>query len=105
VESGYRLGSASINPQTSGYTLVAGDDGKIVTINSSSAVTVTAGTAVGFTGFSCIVMQIGAGQVTITGASTTVNSYGGNKISGQYAAATVFCYATNTLAVVGSLTT
>jgi hypothetical protein len=102
---GYTVGPSSINPQTVGYTLVAGDNGKIITINSASAVTLTAGTAVGTTGFSCVIMQLGAGQVSIAGASTTINSFAGTKISGQYAAATLFCYATNTFAVVGNLTT
>ena len=104
ANSGFTVGSVSINSRTTGYTLVASDNGKIVTVNSTSPVTLTAGTDVGFTGFSCVVMQLGLGQVTIAGSSTTVNSYSGTKISGQFAAATLFCYASNTFAAIGSLT-
>ena len=106
VESntGYRVGAGAINAQTTGYSLVAGDNGKIITINSASAVTLTAGTAVGTTGFSCTVIQLGAGQVTIAGSSTTLNSFSGLKLAGQHAAATILCYATNTFNVAGGLT-
>lgn len=107
VESstGYRIGAGAINAQTTGYTLVAGDNGKVITLNSSSPLTLTAGTDVGTTGFSCSVIQLGAGQVTIAGSGVTLNSYSGLKIQGQHGAASIVCYATNTLNVAGNLTT
>ena len=106
VESstGYRVGAGAINAQTAGYSLVVGDNGKIITMNSASAITLTAGTAVGTTGFSCSVVQLGAGQVTIAGSGVTLNSFSGLKIAGQHGTASIVCYATNTLNVAGNLT-
>lgn len=104
-DTGYRIGAGAINAQTVGYSLVAGDNGKVITINSASAITLTAGTAVGTTGFSCSVIQLGAGQITITGSGVTMNSYSGLKIQGQHGAASIVCYATNTFNVAGNLTT
>jgi len=103
--NGFQVGAGAINAQTAGYSLVAGDNGKIITMNSASAMTLTAGTAVGTTGFSCTIIQLGAGQVTIVGSGVTINSYAGLKMAGQHAAATLFCYATNTFNVAGNLVT
>ena len=105
ADDGLAIGAGAINAQTAGYTLVAGDNGKVITINSASAITLTAGTAVGTTGFSCSVIQLGAGQVTIAGSGVTLNSFSGLKIAGQHGAASIVCYATNTLNVAGNLTT
>ena len=102
---GFKVGSSAINTQTVAYTLAATDNGKIVTINSASAVNVTIGTAVGSAGFSCTVIQLGAGQVTFVASSTTLNSANGLKISAQHGAATIFCYATNTFNIAGNLAT
>ena len=53
------------------YTVIATDNGKLVTFNNAAAVTVTvpAGLAVGF---NCKVMQLGAGLVTFQGDGTMV---------------------------------
>jgi hypothetical protein len=102
--NGFQVGSGAINAQTAGHTLAASDNGKIVTINSASPVTLTVGTAVGTTGFSCTVIQVGTGQVTIAGSSTTLNSFSGLKMLGQYSGASIVCYATNTFSVIGGLT-
>ena len=102
---GFRVGSGAINAQIIAYSLQASDNGKIVTVNSGTAVNVTVGTAVGAAGFSCTVIQLGAGQVTFVASGTTLNSANGLKISAQHGAATLFCYATNTFNVAGNLTT
>jgi hypothetical protein len=102
---GFRVGSGAINAQTIAYSLQASDNGKIVTVNSGTAVNVTVGTAVGAAGFSCTVIQLGTGQVTFVASGTTLNSANGLKISAQHGAATLFCYATNTFNVAGNLTT
>ena len=102
---GFRVGSSAINAQTIAYALTAADNGKIITVNSGTAVDVTVGTAVGAAGFSCTVIQLGAGQVTFVASGTTLNSANGLKISAQHGAATLFCYTTNTFNVAGNLTT
>ena len=102
---GFRVGSGAISAKTAAYTLAATDDGKIITVNSASAVNITIGTAVGSAGFSCTVIQLGAGQVTFVASSTTLNSANGLKISAQHGAATIFCYATNTFNIAGNLAT
>ncbi len=73
IVSGGSLLSANIqtNPQTgTTYTLVAADSGKLVTCNNASAITVTvpAGLPIGFR---TMVMQYGAGNVTISNTGQT----------------------------------
>ena len=54
---------ASINDQTgTAYTLLASDNGKVVTLDNGSAVTVTIPSGLGV-GFNCSFIQKGAGQV------------------------------------------
>lgn len=75
-----------VNPQTgTSYSLVAGDNGKIVELNNASAITVTVPTSLG-TGFNCVLVQLGAGQVTLSPSSTTLRNRNGLKTAGQYAA-------------------
>lgn len=105
ASAGYRIGSSAFNAQTIAYALTAADNGKVITINSSSAVNLTVGTAVGTVGFSCTVIQLGTGQVTIAASSTTLNSFSGLKLAGQHAAATIVCYSTNVFNVAGNLVT
>src|ERR1051326_6716360 len=58
--------NAEINTQTgTTYTLLASDNGKIVTCDNGSAITVTVPSGLG-AGFNCLVIQIGAGQVTFS---------------------------------------
>jgi len=100
--------------QTGSYTLVLTDAGKTVTMDSSSANTLTVPTnaSVAFpTGTRIDVLQLGAGQTSIVG-DTGVNVYKYNiavgttaKIAGQYAAATLWKQGTNTWYLVGNLTT
>jgi molybdopterin-binding protein len=102
--NGYVVKSFVFNAQTGAYTLASGDDGRIITIDSASPVNLTVGTAVNIVGFSCTVIQLGTGQVTIVASSTTLNSYNGLKLIGQHAAATIVCYAASTFNVAGNLT-
>ena len=99
----YILSSAGINAKTASYTLVATDNGKTITMNVASAnnLTVPASLAVGF---SCTVIQLGAGQTTIVASSTTLNSYQGYlKISGQHGSASIVSYTSNVYNVTGNL--
>ena len=69
--------SQTINAQTgTTYAFLTTDEGKLVTFNNASAVAVTlsAATATGFTaGYSFDVQDLGAGTVTITPTTSTIN--------------------------------
>lgn len=78
VVSGTVLGTAqAINAQTgTSYAMLAGDAGKLVTFSNASAIAVSLSqaTTAGFTaGYSFDVQNLGAGTVTITGATSTIN--------------------------------
>ena len=103
ISTGYQISSGAINAQTASYSLVAGDNGKIVTMNVASAnnLTVPASLAVGF---NCTIIQLGAGQTTILASGTTLNSYQGYlKISGQHGSASIVGYTSNVYNVAGNL--
>jgi hypothetical protein len=70
------------------YVVQASDAGKLIQVNSSSAVTLQFNTAVSFpTGVEIYVATIGTGKVTI-GGTATVNSPGNIKtLTGQYSTA------------------
>ena len=99
----YKLSSDGIQAKTASYTLVAADNGKIITMNVASANTLTVPASLDV-GFNCTVIQLGAGQTTITASSTTLNSYHGYlKISGQHGSASIVGYTSNVYNVAGSL--
>ena len=103
ISTGYQISSGAINAQTASYSLVAGDNGKIVTMNVASAnnLTVPASLAVGF---NCTVIQLGAGQTTILASGVTLNSYQSYlKISGQHGSASIVGYTSNVYNVAGNL--
>jgi hypothetical protein len=79
---------ASINEQTgTTYTLVDGDNGKVIKFTNGSAITVTLPSGLGL-GFNCSVIQYGAGQITFsTSSSTLYNRQSHTKTAGQYAVA------------------
>jgi hypothetical protein len=78
----------AINTQTANYTLVLTDAGKLINMNSSSALTLTvpANSSVPFpVGTRIYVRKGGAGNVTISGATgVTINAPFGNTITTQY---------------------
>jgi hypothetical protein len=99
----------AINAQTgTTYTTVLSDDGKLVTLNNAGAIVLTvplnATVAYGI-GTQINIMQLGAGQVTITPTGgVTINSSGTKlKTYGQYAVATLIKIATDTWVAVGNL--
>lgn len=95
----------SINAQTgTAYTVVAGDLNNLVTLANTSAVTVTVPSATFNAGEQVNILQIGVGQVTVTGASgVTVNGTPGTKLRAQYAAGTIICVGTDQFVIVGDL--
>lgn len=100
----------AINAQTgTSYTAVLTDDGKLVTCSNASAITFTVplNSSVAFgIGTQINLMQLGAGQVTITPATAgvTIRSAGSKlKTSAQYAVATIVKIDTDTWVAVGNL--
>jgi len=102
----------TINAQTgTTYTFVLADQGKYVTASNASAQTYTIplNSSVAFpTGTSIDLIQIGAGQVTVSGTGgVTVYSTGGTAASPkarvQYSAMTLKKVATDTWHVIGDI--
>lgn len=94
------------NAQTTSYTLVLADAGKLIEINNAGATTLTipADASVAFpVGTKIDVLQTGAGQVTIAGSGFTPNATPGLKISAQWGAATLVKRGTNSWVVIGNL--
>lgn len=89
----YVVPTATLNDQTgTTYTIQASDNGKVITCSNASAITVTVPSGLGV-GFNCMVIQKGAGQVTFSPSSTTVNNRQTHtKIAGQYGVVTLVAY-------------
>jgi hypothetical protein len=96
--------SAKYNDQTgTTYTLLASDNGKVVTFNNASAITLTVPSGLPV-GFNCLVLQKGAGQVTFTTSATTINNRQSlTKTAGQYAVASLISIASNSFVTGGDL--
>lgn len=98
----------SINAKTSAYTTVAADDGKLVTVTSSSTADVTLAAGLYNTGAQITVARMGTGAVSIVGdTGVTVVSTGATAnaptLRAQYSTATAIMTATNTWLVVGDI--
>lgn len=93
---------ATIHDQTgTAYTLQASDAGKVVVLNNASAITVTVPSGLG-AGFNCSFVQKGAGQVTFSASSTTINNRQSHtKINAQYGVASLLAYAADTFVLAG----
>lgn len=94
------------NDQTStSYTLTSADNGKIIILNNSSAITLNV--PYFFIGFNCMVLQKGTGQVNLTISGTTTNiynRYGFVKTAGQYSILTLVCTEANKYVSSGDMT-
>ena len=102
------LTNLSLNAQTgTTYTLALSDAQKLVTLTTASAITLTVPTnsSVAFTiGDQVNLLQLGAGQVTVSGAGVTLRSEGSKlKLKAQYAIATLIKVGTDEWVVVGNL--
>jgi hypothetical protein len=65
--------------------LSAADNGKVIYCTNGAAVTITCATGLG-KGFTCTIIQGGAGKVTLAAGAATLNSYSGLlSAMGQYA--------------------
>lgn len=90
------------------YTTVANDDGKLVTLTNSSAITVTIAAGLYNVGAQINLAQMGAGQVTLQGdTGVTLVSTGATaatpKTRAQYSSATAVMTASNTWLVMGDI--
>ena len=92
-----------ITDATASRTLSAGDNGKVIYFTSGSAVTVATASGLG-AGFSCTLMQGGAGQIEVTqGAGTTrVGASAQYKTAAQYAIVGIICPVADTFVVGGN---
>lgn len=103
-DGGFRITSNAINTKTADHTLLSSDNGKVITLDSDSllSLTVPSGLPVGF---NCTVIQLGTGGVGITASGTTLNSFEGKlTMLGQHSAVSIVSYITNTFNVAGGLT-
>lgn len=102
------LDNLTFNAQTgTTYTLVLADAHKLVTLNNSSAITLTVppNSSVAFeTGDQVNLLQLGAGQVTVAaGSGVTLRAQGTRvKLNGQYALATLVKIGTDEWVLVGN---
>lgn len=102
----------TLNAQTgTTYTLVLTDNGRLVTLSNAAAITLTVplNSSVAYaTGAIINIQQIGAGQVTVAGASgVTITSTGATattpKTRAQYSAASIIKTATDSWTVIGDI--
>lgn len=96
---------AELTSSTSNYTLLRQDSGKFLNVNSGSAVTVTVPTGLP-TGFTVSLCQLGAGQVTVSGAvGVSINNRQSHtKTAGQYAVVSIVGTSADTYVFVGDTT-
>jgi hypothetical protein len=102
-----KIADTTINAQSASYTLVLTDKNKMVEISNASATTLTVpadNTVNMATGATLTILQTGAGQITIAGASgVTVNGTPGLKLRTQWSSATLIKRAANTWVALGDL--
>jgi len=91
-----------ISEKIDNYTLQNSDNGKVITVNKTTDVTITIPDTLSAE-FSCTVIQIGVGQVTFTGSGsmTVRNRQSHTKTAGQYGAASLYVYAANNVLLQG----
>ena len=104
VSGSYQLSSAGIITEaTTARTLSAADNGKVIYCTSASATTITCAAGLG-AGFSCTIIQGGAGKVTVAAGGQTLVSYSSLfSTMGQYAVISAICPVANTFLLAGNL--
>jgi len=99
--------NVTLNAQTgTTYTFVLADNGKLVTLDNASSITVTvpANSSVAYaTGAIINLQQIGAGQVTVAGAAGVTINGTGTKTRAQWSAASLLKTATDTWTLIGDI--
>lgn len=104
--SGYATKNITLDRKTASYTLVVGDNGKMIEMNVASANTLTIDASIFSAGNQILISQYGAGQTTITaGAGVTLRSSGGKlKTSAQYSLVTIIAISSTEFYIAGDLT-
>ena len=104
--SGYATKNITLDRKTASYTLVSGDNNKLIEMNVASANNVTINNSVFTAGNQILISQYGAGQVTfVAGAGVTLRSPSGKlKLTGQYSLATIIAISSTEFYVAGDLT-
>jgi hypothetical protein len=92
----------SINAQAGSYTLVAGDDGKVITLSGGGTLTIPSATFA--VGSQVTIIQTGTSQVTVAGSGVTVNGTPGLKLRAQHSAATAIQVSSGVWQLFGDLT-
>jgi hypothetical protein len=95
-----------LDRKTASYTLVVGDNNKLIEMNVASANTLTIDASIFSAGNQILISQYGAGQTTITaGAGVTLRSSGGKlKTSAQNALVTIIAISSTEFYIAGDLT-
>ena len=65
--------ATTVSNKTADYTITATDNGGVIVVNSATTVTLTVPSTLS-AGFSCQIIQSGAGQVNVVGSGVTVTS-------------------------------
>lgn len=92
-----------ITQSTTTRTLSAADNGKVIYCTSGSATTITCAAGLG-KGFSCTIIQGGAGKVTVAAGGQTLVSYSSLfSTMGQNAVISAICPVANTFILAGNL--
>ena len=84
-------------------TLAAADNGTVIVCSSNSAITITVPASLP-SGFNCMIIQNGSGQVSLSASSTTLNNRNGSATAGQYAIMTLVHLGSNVFVVSGDTT-
>ena len=102
--TGYQLESGGIITESgTTRTLSATDNGKVIYCTNGSATTITTAVDLG-AGFSCTIIQGGAGKVTVAPNSQTLVSYSSLfSTMGQYAVISLICPVADTFLAAGNL--
>jgi hypothetical protein len=104
--SSYATKNLTLDRKTASYTLVAGDNNKLIEMNVATANTVTINNSVFTAGNQILVSQYGAGQVTfVAGSGVTLRSPSGKtKTTGQYSMVSIICISATEFYISGDLT-
>jgi hypothetical protein len=103
VSSSFILNAAGIVEVTASRALSASDNGKVLHCTNAALITIDCATGLG-KGFSCTIIQGGAGKVTIAAGAATLNSYSGLfSTMGRYAVISVICPEANQFIAAGNL--
>lgn len=96
--------NVEVLPKTANYTVALADNGKVITFDSTSDVTLTIASGLPI-GFNISIYQIGDGRVTIAGAGgvSVKNRLSRFKTAGKDAGVGLICTATNSFHLTGDL--